>query len=169
MLDHLRYRTIQSGLLLFWALWTSLVLLTNVLDVLKRVGALPADFRLVSGNYQLVSSTLSAQYLPALVGVVLFAGVLAWQALSALLLWQAYGDFRRRGDGASPAVERAFVVSLALWAAFLIADEALVAYIVEASHMRVLVAQMVTLLIVRGVHVRSAAGETAEPRDAAVR
>lgn len=159
MLDRLRYRTIQSGLLLFWALWTSLALLTNVLDVLKRVGVLPIDFRLVSGNYQLVSSTLSAQYIPELFSVILFGGVLAWQGLAALLLWQAFGDFRRRGDGGSAVVERAFVVSLALWAAFLWADEALVAYIVEGSHMRVLVAQLVTLLVVRGVHVRAAVAE----------
>jgi hypothetical protein len=151
VIERLRYPAIQSGLLLFWATWTSLVLLTNVLEALKHAGVLPPDFRLVSGNFTQVSATTAAQGIPAELNIVLFAGVLLWEGTAARLLWGAWSDFRKHGNGTSPVVERAFVVSLALWAAFLLADEALVAYAVAGTHMRILVAQMVTLLVVRGV------------------
>jgi hypothetical protein len=39
-------------------------------------------------------------------------------------------------------------VSLGLWAAFLVADEVFIAYPVEATHLRLFIAQLVTLLAV---------------------
>ncbi len=76
---------------------------------------------------------------------VLFAGVLAWQALCLAAHARAFALFpdpaRRR-----PAVTLAFAVSLALWAAFILADEALIAYATEAVHMRLFVAELVSLL-----------------------
>jgi hypothetical protein len=42
----------------------------------------------------------------------------------------------------------AFVVALALWSAFAIADEVFIAYDVEATHLRLFVAQLVSLLAI---------------------
>jgi len=162
MLDRLRFRTLQTGMLLFWSLWTTLVVLTNVTDALKRAGALPPDFRWVSGNFAFISATTAAQYVPAVFNVVLYAGVLLWEGLAAYLMWQAFTSFRRDGDGSAPVVERAFTVSIALWAAFLLASEGLVAYGVEATHMRIMVAQLVTVLVVRGVTVAARTESDAE-------
>jgi hypothetical protein len=40
------------------------------------------------------------------------------------------------------------MASLGLWAAFLVADEVFIAYAVEATHLRLLTAQLATLLAV---------------------
>jgi hypothetical protein len=45
------------------------------------------------------------------------------------------------------AVSRAFLVSLALWAAFLLADEICLAYETEATHLRVFMAQLLSCLV----------------------
>jgi hypothetical protein len=42
----------------------------------------------------------------------------------------------------------AFTASLTLWLAFLIADEAFIAYPVEATHLRLFIGQLLTLLAI---------------------
>jgi hypothetical protein len=41
----LRFSSIQSGVVLFWAIWLTAVTTTNVFDAMKRVGALPRASR----------------------------------------------------------------------------------------------------------------------------
>lgn len=149
MLERLRFSTLQAGLLCFWAVWTSLIVLTNLHDALKTVGALPQSWTLASYNYTLVVQTVGAQGVPVGVAAVLFAGAVAWEALAAGLLWRAFAAMRRGRGGASPAVTQAFVVSLALWAAFLVATEATVSYATAGTHKSTLIAQLLTLLVVR--------------------
>ena len=42
----------------------------------------------------------------------------------------------------------AFLISLLLWAGFMLADELLIAYTVEGTHVRLLTAQLATLLVI---------------------
>jgi hypothetical protein len=155
MLDRLRFSTLQAGLLLFWAIWLSLIVLTNLADALKVLGVLPESWTLASYNYRLVEQTVGAHGVPAAVAAVLFAGVIAWELLAAGLFWRAWTAFRRDGDGAGREVTQAFVVGLALWAAFLIATEATVAYATAATHKGTLIAQIATLLLLRSGAVRA--------------
>lgn len=149
MLERLRFSTLQAGLLLFWAVWMSLIVLTNLLDALKTLGALPESWTLASYNYTLVVQTVGAQGVPAGVAAVLFAGAVAWELLAAGLLWRAFAAMLRGRGGASPEVTQAFVVSLALWAAFLVATEATVSYATAGTHKSTLIAQLLTLLVLR--------------------
>lgn len=144
-----RFSTIQIGLVLFWALWLTLVTITNTFDALKQLGVLPASFTLASYNFDLVKSTVGAHGVPSTIAAVLFAGVIAWEALASMLLWQAWSVMRRGEPGTAPEVTRAFAVSLALWAAFLIATELMVNYTTAGTHKSTLIAQLVTLLVVR--------------------
>ena len=84
---------------------------------------------------------------PALV-LLLFLGVVVWEAVAAALLWRAFGAFQGVLKGMD-AVYAAFAVSLALWAAFMLADEVFIAYGVEGTHMAIFTAQIVTLLAIR--------------------
>jgi hypothetical protein len=132
-------------LLLFWAVWHTVVLLTNLADAGKGLGLLGVSWTFASGNWALIQETTARYGTPAAVNAGLFAGVLLWEALAALLFWRAGWSFRDKASPRTP-VYRAFTASLLLWAAFLVADEVFVAYSLEGTHLRLLVAQLVTLL-----------------------
>ena len=161
MLARLGFTTLQAGLLLLWALYLACVVATNVTDALKSLGMLPASWTLASGNYGLVATTTSAHGIPPGVAAFLFAGVIAWEALASWMFFRAWATFRRTADGHAPEVTAAFTVSLALWGAFLIVDEMLIAYAYAPAHARILIGQLLSLLV-----VRVSAGELAGVRRA---
>jgi len=135
---------LKRGLVFFWAAWLTIVLATNCLDALQVSGLLPASWKLVSGNFKLIADTTAVLGVPAWGNVLLFAGVILWEGLGAALLWRAWARFHA-SDG--PArLNAAFAVTLALCAAFLLTDELFVAYSMEAVHIRLLIAQLATLL-----------------------
>jgi hypothetical protein len=149
MLAKLRFSTIQTGLVLFWAIWLTLVTLTNFADAMRQLDVLPGDFKLASYNFDLVKKTVGTHGIPTSVAGVLFAGVILWELLGSILFWRAWRLMRRHGNGAAAEVAQAFAVSLALWAAFLIATEATVNYETAATHKTTLIAQLASLLVVR--------------------
>ena len=149
MLAKLRFSTIQTGLVLFWASWLTLVTLTNFADAMRQLDVLPSDFTLASYNFDLVKKTVGAHGIPTSIAGVLFAGVILWELLGSILFWRAWRIMRRHGNGAAEEVAQAFAVSLALWAAFLIATEATVNYETAATHKTTLIAQLASLLVVR--------------------
>ena len=148
MLAKLRFSTIQTGLVLFWAIWLTLVTHPNFADAMRQLDVLPSDFKLASYNFDLVKKTVGAHGIPTSVAGVLFAGVILWELLGSILS-RAWRVMRRHGNGAAAEVAQAFAVSLALWAAFLIATEATVNYETAATHKTTLIAQLASLLVVR--------------------
>ena len=71
--------------------------------------------------------------------------MIVWEGVGAALFWRAFGR-TTPGVAVDPhAAHPALTVSLALWAAFMIADELFIAYPVEASHMHVFTAQLASL------------------------
>lgn len=149
MLSKLRYSTLQSGLILFWAVWFTFATATNLFDALKQLGFLPAGFTFASYNFSLVKGTLAAHGIPVSIAAILFAGVILWELLACGLFWRAWMAIRRHADGRAPEVTQAFFVSLALWGAFLIATEATVNYLTAETHKGTLIAQLATLIVVR--------------------
>ncbi len=149
MLARLRFSSIQSGLVLFWAIWLSAVTATNAFDALKHLGALPTGFTLVSYNFELIAKTVGVHGVPSSVAALLFGGAIAWELLASALLWRAWLAMRRGAPGTAPAVTQAFGVGLALWAAFLIATELTVNYATAGTHKLTLIAQLVSLTVVR--------------------
>lgn len=149
---HVSLRTLKRGTILFWALWLTVVLITNVLDLLKSFGVLPADWSFASGNYDLVAQTVARYNLGGALVILLFVGVIIWEALAALLLWRGYAAYDTTPDtihGGLQAVYSAFAVSLALWAAFIVTDEIFIIYDLEGTHMGIFTSQLVTLLAIR--------------------
>jgi hypothetical protein len=134
-------------LLLFWAVWLTVVFLSNLADAGKGMGLLGESWAFASGNWKLIQETTARYGTPAAVNAVLFAGVILWEGVATVLFWRAGLSFRGR-DSARRAVYVAFTTSLLLWGAFLVADEVLVAYPVEGTHLRLFVAHLVTLLAV---------------------
>jgi hypothetical protein len=134
-------------LLLLWAVWLSVVFLSNLADAGKGLGLLGEAWPFASGNWKLIQETTARYGAPAAVNAVLFAGVILWEGAAAVLFWRAGWGFRG-GSSARKAVYLAFTTSLLLWGAFLVADEVFIAYPLESTHLRLFVAQLVTLLAV---------------------
>jgi hypothetical protein len=138
---------LKRMLLLFWACWLTVVLLSNVLDGCQALGLLGPDWPFASGNYRFLAETTARYGPPAWLNGLLFGGVLCWEGIAAGLFWLAWAGYRGGARGRR-AVYAAFTASMGLWAAFLIADEICIAYPVEATHLRLLTAQLASLLAI---------------------
>jgi hypothetical protein len=137
---------LKRGLLLFWGVWLAVVFATNFCDGLKALGLLGEGWAFASGNYRLVEQTTARYGTPGWLNGLLFVGVVCWEGAAALLFCLA-GLVWGRGEGRR--LRRfAFALGLGLWAAFLLADEVLVAYALEGTHLRLFTAQLATLLAV---------------------
>jgi len=84
---------------------------------------------------------------PDLLNNLLFAGVILWEGVAALLFWRSAWTFRGKKSG-HVDLYFAFTASLSLWGAFLIADEICLAYALESTHLRLFIAQLGTLLAI---------------------
>jgi hypothetical protein len=138
---------IKCTTLLFWAAWLSVVATTNVLDGLQALGVLPETFPFVSGNWPWINRVMDPLGVPRRLQAALFIGVIAWEALAALLFWWAVARYRGRPLAQEPAAVYACGVNLALWAAFQVLDEVFLAYQPEAVHRVIFVSQLATLLV----------------------
>jgi hypothetical protein len=133
-------------LLLVWTVWLSVVFLSNLADAAKGLGLLGDSWAIASNDLQFIRQTTARYGTPDLVNTVLFAGVILWEGVAAVLFWRAVWAFR--GGVRRRAMYQAFIVQLPLWFGFLVADEVFVAYALEATHLRLFVAQLVTLLAI---------------------
>jgi hypothetical protein len=134
-------------LLLFWSAWMSIVFLSNLTDAAKGLSLFGESWAFASGNGKLIQETTARYGVPVAVNAILFAGVVFWEGIAAVLFWRASWSYRNR-SAARKAVYLAFTTSLLLWGAFLIADEIFIAYSLESPHLRLFVAHLVTLLAV---------------------
>jgi hypothetical protein len=134
-------------LLLFWAVWFTVVFLSNLADAGKGLGLLAESWAFASGNLKFIKETTGRYGTPDWMNGVLFAGVILWEGIAAVLFWRAGWNYRSRVSGGN-VVYLAFSTSLLLWAAFLVADEVFIAYAVAGTHVRLFIAHLVTLLAV---------------------
>ena len=147
--------TLKRGLLLFWAAWLSIVVATNFFDALRALDVAGDGWRFASGNWTFLVETTRVYDTPRWAQAILFAGVIAWEGIGAMLLWRAFAVGLGPGPLDRRPIDAAFVVTLALWAAFALVDEVFLAYDVEATHLRLLIAQLVTLLAIHLLPDRS--------------
>ncbi len=140
--------TLKRGLLLLWAAWFSIVCLTNLLDALKAIGVLPTSWAFASSNWNFMLVTTAMYATPHWLVAILFAGVIVWELFAAIVFWRALGTSQRSGGIEPRTVTTAFVVGLALMAGFVLTDEIFIAYEVESTHLRLFIAQLVSLLAI---------------------
>jgi hypothetical protein len=137
---------LKRALLFFWATWFTLVFASNVADGLRELGLLPESWAFSSGNFRFVAETTSRYGTPEWLNAVLFAGAIVWEGLAAFLFWRAFWAYRDWKAGLQRAY-LAMIVSLLLWATFLIVDEVFIAYAVEGTHFRLFIATLATVLV----------------------
>ncbi len=146
------WHVLKRGLVLFWAMWLSLVVASNCVDALRAIEVLPATVRFASGNYSAIVDVLAAAGVSTTLAGVLFGGVILWELLAAALFWLSGLTFgATSGAGRQPRVVIAFIAGLGLWGALQIACEALpspLAYKFEGTHRMLFTEMLATLLAV---------------------
>jgi hypothetical protein len=139
---------LKNALVLFWALWLSVVVATNICDGLKEIKLLGDSWLFASENFRFIVNTTDRYDVPMWFNWLLFVGVIVWEGGAAALFWQGWRDMHYQEQCASRRLYTAFFVSLMLWAAFMLVDEIFIAYANEAVHARLFTAQLVTLLAI---------------------
>lgn len=135
--------TLKQGLILFWALWLTVVFLSNVVDALKALGVLPRIWKfMISNNYDAIRRMTAKRRVPEWMNALMFGGVIVWQALVAYLFWRALFV------PTESALYAAFGASMALWAVFILVDEIFAAYEIERVHLNLLLAKLITLMFI---------------------
>ena len=142
-------RTFKLGVLLFWSLYFSIVFITNWFDALKAAGVLGDGWTFASGNWAAIREATAIYDTPGWLRAILFAGVLVLELLAAALFWRAFLLARRSGIYGGPLITAPVIVGAALFAGFVLADEIFIAYSFEATHFRILIALVVSLLALR--------------------
>jgi hypothetical protein len=138
--------TLKLGLLAFWMAWFAVVAATNACGALKALGKLPASWRFVSANYEAIVKATAMYAPPRWLPALLFAGVIAWQLAAFALLACALAGSLLAGAIDLRAATIALAAGIALWAAFMLADEITVKYEFERTHELLFIAQLATLV-----------------------
>jgi hypothetical protein len=132
-----------------WAVYMTVVVASNLTDLLTSFGWLHTAFR--SGNLAFIQTATRVYFHSRPVDQVLLGGVLVWEASAAALLW--YGAIAWNGTvwRTMGAAEAGLVVIALLWVTFAITTEIFVAYdrgVNESAYWVLAVANLVTLLVV---------------------
>jgi hypothetical protein len=150
---------LKRGILGFWSLWFSIVVVTNVYDAAKSAGVLGEGWTFASDNYAAIVRTTSKHHFPLWINPILFAAVILLESTIAALFWRAFLSRRGPEKGAEPDADRAnvaFAVSFILWGGFLLIDELFIAYSQEKNHMIVFITALCMFMIVNLLGARDA-------------
>ena len=137
---------LKRGLVFFWALYLTIVLVTNFFDALQHIGVLGERWKATSSNYEAILQVMSIYSGPAFVPGLAFAGVIVWESIITVLFWRAFAAYRPGPTAQLRPVYAAFTAMVALWAAFMIADDVFIAYSFEAGHRSLLAVSLASLL-----------------------
>lgn len=142
--------TLKQGIILFWAVWLSLVLLLNFLDVAKNLKLLPETWKFNSGNFWFMQNVVKVYGTPNPLTWIMYISAIIWEVVAVYLLWAALGSFDPNN---LRLVNLAFMVNLALWAAFVVMDELFLAFLVPGfnimeTHRSLFTANLVSLMAI---------------------
>ena len=139
-------------ILLFWAVYFSIVVASNLGDGLKGLGLLSEGWAFASGNYSMIEQVISIYALPASVAGIFFAFVIIWEALTAFYFFRAFRDPADLQTSNKQKITIAFTFAIVLWILFILSDELFLAYErfggIEGGHLGLLSAQVLTFLTV---------------------
>jgi hypothetical protein len=130
-------KTFKRVLLGFWAVYFSIVAVSNAIDLLDALGALHWTF-LDSTNFAFMRSVVRVYHVGPDLTKLLLAGALAIEAVCAVLFWRA---LLGRGSAMRALCWGAFV-----WSAFVFMCELFIAYPTEAAFRDLLLLTIATAL-----------------------
>lgn len=134
----------------FWGMWYAIAAYTNLLDFAYKLGWLSPFWRYRSSNFDIIGSyfmrfDISLNWVYPLLSI----GILAEITIAILFFWTAFRLYQ--GKSADRSFYPAFLFSMTFWCAFLVLDELIISYSLASTHLRLLIATMVTLLLIKQV------------------
>ncbi len=131
----------------FWALWFTVVFLTNLFDGLVHLGVLADGWAFRSGNYEFLAGVMGVYALPAgAVGAVFAVGVF-WEALVAGLMWWTALGYAR-GTARKRRLFLAFIPAVSFFGAFMMLTEVFIAYELASTQVRLFIATLLSAVVV---------------------
>jgi hypothetical protein len=131
-------------LLGFWAMYFTLVALTNTVDLLDELGALHWQF-LNSGNFDYMLSIVKVYDVGATATKLLLAGALVVELVAAGLCWRALVS---RQVNATRTALQALCWTVLVWTAFTFMTELFLAYTSESPFRELLMLALGSALVV---------------------
>jgi len=128
-------------LLAFWAMYFSMVALTNGVDLLDQLGALHWRF-LNSGNFDYMRSIVGVYHVGATPTKLLLAGALVVEVVGAVLFWRALLSRRTR------VALQAVCWSVLVWISFTFMTELFLAYTSESPFRELLTLAIGSALVI---------------------
>ena len=140
---------LKRAILLFWSLWISIVVVCNLVDVLEVSGILAVHWPLASGNYRAIVHATGTFGLPEWLDMLLYVGIIAWEASCMLLFWNAFHRYRPGSTAHARTVYLAITALFSLLATFILGDEIFHDYRIEGDHRGIAVLLLATVIVLR--------------------
>ncbi|OGT41014.1 MAG: hypothetical protein A3F42_06780, partial [Gammaproteobacteria bacterium RIFCSPHIGHO2_12_FULL_37_34] len=135
------------SIIAFWALWSTLVALTDVINFLQAIAWLPMDWTFTSNNFALVVKSVGMYGLQnTLLPLALFFVIVIWACLIAVLFWRALFAHHSKNNYLQKCYT-AFLACFSIEAVFILADELFIQYDFEHGHMDRLGFKLITFLV----------------------
>lgn len=141
-------RILGALLVTGWAVYVTVVVASNLSDLLASFGWIHTSFR--SDNLAFIGTATRIYFRSQPVDQVLLGLVIVWEAGAAVLLWFGAIVWYRSASPRMAAAETGLIVIGLLWVAFAITTEIFIAYdrgISESSFWVLAIASLVTLLV----------------------
>lgn len=124
----------KKSIILFWLLWWSTALWTDIVGGLSHLGYLQTSWA-PDENYPYLVKSLSIYPLPEWAPALLFLIIIAWMFINVLLFVNASMALNKSKSIWLKKANQAFTVSLLFWMAFFIADQLIMNFTLEENHM----------------------------------
>lgn len=118
----------------------------NVLDGLRAAAILPHAWPAASGNYEAIADVTARYGIPTWLDVLMFVGVIVWEAVAAALLWRALAAYHHRHGLRWRRIYEGFTVLLGLFLTFILMDEVFHTFKIEGDHRSIALLMLASLL-----------------------
>ncbi|KTD61333.1 hypothetical protein Lsan_1895 [Legionella santicrucis] len=147
------FRIFGQGIILMWALWISIVFLTDFCNLMVGFGLLPADFPASSHNLDWIHTFLKLYRLDNdALCLILFSIINLWVMSIAVFYWRAFISYYTNKHYYIYRTMQAFILNMSLFVCFLLADEIFIQYRAGHSHMSMLLYIFTSLIVFLYLH-----------------
>lgn len=125
---------LKKIIILFWTIWWLIAFWTDLVGGLAHLKIISASWA-PDTNYPFLVKSLSIYGVSSFITSVLFIGILLWSFIATLVFFWASLGLRYKKEIWMPRAEKAFVISIAYWLAFFLADQLVMNFDLEQNHM----------------------------------
>ncbi|MGE3802766.1 MAG: hypothetical protein AB7H80_17255 [Candidatus Kapaibacterium sp.] len=143
--------SVKRLILLFWALFFTIVVAANLSDMFREMGLFSPEWPFASGNFGYIQKVIEIYSLPNLFAWTAYSIILLFELTIATLFWKGFRNSADIQSSNGGSAITPFGAALLLWMFFVLSDEFFITYErlpgSEGGHFTGLIAQAATLLL----------------------